>query len=44
LNNGLTQAEAFEAISHLADYGGWPNAFSTAIIARTVFEQHANPK
>ena len=39
LNNGLTQAEASEAISHLAYYGGWPNAFSAAAIARNVFEQ-----
>jgi 4-carboxymuconolactone decarboxylase len=39
LNNGLTQAEASEAISHLAYYGGWPNAFSAAAIARPVFEQ-----
>jgi 4-carboxymuconolactone decarboxylase len=39
LNNGLTQAEASEAISHLAYYGGWPNAFSAGTIARAVFEQ-----
>ena len=44
LNNGLTQAEASEAISHLAYYGGWPNAFSAATIARTVFEQRNTPK
>jgi 4-carboxymuconolactone decarboxylase len=39
LNNGLTQTEASEVISHLAYYGGWPNAFSAAAIARNVFEQ-----
>jgi 4-carboxymuconolactone decarboxylase len=44
LNNGLTQAEASEAISHLAYSGGWPNAFSAATIARTVFEQRSTPK
>src|SRR5258708_15831082 len=44
LNNGLTQAEASEAISHLAYYGGWPNAFSAGAIARTVFEQRNTPK
>ena len=44
LNNGLTQAEASEAISHLAYYGGWPNAFSAATIARTVFEQRNTAK
>ena len=44
LNNGLTQAEASEAIDHLAYYGGWPNAFSAATIARTVFEQRSTTK
>jgi 4-carboxymuconolactone decarboxylase len=44
LNDGLTQAEASEAISHLAYYGGWPNAFSAATIARTVFEQRNTAK
>jgi 4-carboxymuconolactone decarboxylase len=39
LNNGLTQTEASETIGHLAYYGGWPNAFSAAAIARNVFEQ-----
>jgi 4-carboxymuconolactone decarboxylase len=44
LNNGLTQAEASETIRHLAYYGGWPNAFSAATIARTVFEQRNTSK
>jgi 4-carboxymuconolactone decarboxylase len=44
LNNGLTQGEASEAICHLAYYGGWPNAFSAATIARTVFEQRSTSK
>jgi 4-carboxymuconolactone decarboxylase len=44
LNNGLTQAEASEAIDHLAYYGGWPNALSAATIARTVFEQRSTTK
>lgn len=39
LNNGLTETEASETISHLAYYGGWPNAFSAAAIAKTVFEK-----
>ena len=39
MDNGLTQEEAGEAISHLAYYAGWPNAFSAASIAREVFEQ-----
>lgn len=41
MDNGLTQAEASEVISHLAYYAGWPNAFSTAPVARSVFETRA---
>ncbi len=41
MNNGLTQAEISEAIGHLAYYGGWPNAFSAASIARPVFAQRS---
>jgi 4-carboxymuconolactone decarboxylase len=44
LNNGLTQAEASEAISHRAYYGGWPNAFTAAAIAKNVFEQRSANK
>ncbi len=44
LNNGLTQAEASETISHLAYYGGWPNAFSAASIARAAFAQRSASK
>jgi 4-carboxymuconolactone decarboxylase len=28
MDNGLTQAQAAEVITHLAFYAGWPNAFS----------------
>jgi 4-carboxymuconolactone decarboxylase len=38
MDNGLTRAEASEAISHLAYYAGWPSAFSAAPVARRVFE------
>jgi hypothetical protein len=41
MNNGLTREEASEAISHLAYYAGWPNAFSAAPVARAVFEKRA---
>jgi 4-carboxymuconolactone decarboxylase len=44
MDNGLTRAEAQEAqeaISHLAYYAGWPNAFSAAPVAREVFEKRA---
>lgn len=39
MDNGLTQAEAAEAIAHLAFYVGWPNAFSALPIAKDVFEK-----
>lgn len=39
MDNGLTRAEASEVISHLAYYAGWPNAFSAAPVARSVFEK-----
>lgn len=39
MDNGLTQQEAGEAISHLAYYTGWPNTFSALPIAKDVFEK-----
>lgn len=39
MNNGLTQAEAAEAITHLAFYVGWPNVFSAMPVAKDVFEK-----
>lgn len=41
MDNGLTREEASELVSHLAYYAGWPNAFSAAPIARSVFEKRA---
>jgi len=38
-HNGLARKEASEALSHLAYYAGWPNAFSAAPNFRAVFEQ-----
>ena len=35
--NGLTEAELVEALTHLAFYAGWPSAVSAAGIAREVF-------
>lgn len=37
--NGLTQAEVVEAITHLAFYAGWPNAVNAIAVAREVFGQ-----
>ena len=39
MNNGLTQPEIAEAITHLAFYVGWPNVFSTMPVAKDVFEK-----
>lgn len=38
MNNGLTQAQASEALTHLAFYAGWPNVFAALPVVRTVFE------
>lgn len=35
--NGLTEEELSEAITHLAFYAGWPSAMSAAGVAREVF-------
>ena len=39
MNNGLTQIEIAEAITHLAFYVGWPNVFSAMPVAKDVFEK-----
>jgi 4-carboxymuconolactone decarboxylase len=39
MNNGLTQTEVAEAITHLAFYVGWPNVFSAMPVAKDVFEK-----
>jgi 4-carboxymuconolactone decarboxylase len=39
INNGLTQPEIAEAITHLAFYVGWPNVFSAMPVAKEVFEK-----
>ena len=39
MDNGLTQPQAGEAITHLAFYVGWPNAFSALPVAKEVFEK-----
>ena len=35
--NGLTEEELVEAITHLAFYSGWPNAITAVGVAREVF-------
>jgi 4-carboxymuconolactone decarboxylase len=39
MDNGVTQAQAAEAITHLAFYVGWPNTFSALPVAKEVFEK-----
>lgn len=36
LNNGVTQTELVELITHLAFYAGWPNAVSAMIRTRAL--------
>jgi 4-carboxymuconolactone decarboxylase len=43
MNNGLTQAEIAEALTHLAFYVGWPNVFSAMPIAKDAFEKRPKP-
>jgi len=37
--NGVTQDELIETITHLAFYAGWPNAVTAIGVAREVFEK-----
>lgn len=41
MDNGLTQQQVTEVITHLAFYAGWPNAFSALPVAKEVFEKRA---
>ncbi|MFD5755954.1 carboxymuconolactone decarboxylase family protein [Streptomyces sp. NPDC127044] len=37
LQNGVTEAELIETITHMAFYAGWPKAMSALTVAREVF-------
>jgi 4-carboxymuconolactone decarboxylase len=39
MDNGLTQPQASEVITHIAFYAGWPNAFSALPVVKEVFEK-----
>lgn len=39
MDNGLTQKQASEVLTHLAFYAGWPNVFSALPVAKGVFEK-----
>jgi 4-carboxymuconolactone decarboxylase len=36
-DNGVTEEELIEALTHLAFYAGWPKAFSALAVAKQVF-------
>jgi 4-carboxymuconolactone decarboxylase len=38
-DNGVTQDELVEAITHLAFYAGWPSAITAISVAKEVFEK-----
>ena len=38
-NNGVTEDELIETITHLAFYAGWPSAVSAIGVAREVFKR-----
>jgi 4-carboxymuconolactone decarboxylase len=38
LENGVTQDELIELITHLAFYSGWPSAMSAILLAKEMFE------
>jgi 4-carboxymuconolactone decarboxylase len=38
-DNGVTQEELIETITHMAFYAGWPNAVTAIAVAREVFEK-----
>lgn len=39
MDNGLTQAQASEVLTHIAFYAGWPNVFSALPVAKEVFAE-----
>ncbi len=41
MDNGLTQAQAAEVLTHLAFYVGWPNIFSAMPVVKEVFEKRS---
>src|ERR1035441_6565916 len=39
VENGLTQDEIVELITHMAFYSGWPSAMSAINVAKKIFEE-----
>src|SRR3954447_24335675 len=44
LENGVTQDELVEAITHLAFYAGWPSAMTAISMAKTLCQQSQPPR
>ncbi|MDE3061546.1 MAG: carboxymuconolactone decarboxylase family protein [Acidobacteriota bacterium] len=42
MDNGLTQAQAAETLTHIAFYAGWPCAFSALPFVKDVFERRTS--
>jgi 4-carboxymuconolactone decarboxylase len=42
MDNGLTQAQAAEVLTHLAFYVGWPNAMSAVPVVKGVFDSRSS--
>jgi 4-carboxymuconolactone decarboxylase len=38
-DNGVTEVEVIETITHLAFYAGWPNAVTAVSVAKEVFQK-----
>jgi 4-carboxymuconolactone decarboxylase len=38
-DNGMTEQELVEAITHLAFYAGWPSAVTASTVAKEVFQK-----
>jgi 4-carboxymuconolactone decarboxylase len=38
-DNGVTETELVEAITHLAFYAGWPSAVTASVVAKEVFQK-----
>jgi 4-carboxymuconolactone decarboxylase len=43
VENGVTQEELVELITHLAFYAGWPNAMSAVTLAKELFAENKEP-
>lgn len=42
LDNGVTESEITELLTHVAFYAGWPNGVNAAGVAQKVFAERAN--